>query len=70
MASLQEQTAAADFFQRPFEQTEPVLKALADTQAQLDEVTERWIELDEQAPDSGRQQMLIHLDNTSMLATQ
>ena len=49
VASLQEQTAAADFFQRPFEQTEPVLKALADTQAQLDEVTERWIELDEQS---------------------
>ena len=49
VASLQEQTAAADFFQRPFEQTEPVLKALADTQAELDEVTERWIELDEQS---------------------
>jgi len=49
VATLQEQTAAADFFQRPFEQTEPVLKALADTQAQLDEVTERWIELDEQS---------------------
>ena len=49
VASLQKQTAAADFFQRPFEQTEPVLKALADTQAQLDKVTERWIELDEQS---------------------
>ena len=49
VATLQEQTAAADFFQRPFEQTEPVLKALADTQAELDEVTERWIELDEQS---------------------
>ena len=49
VASLQEQTAAADFFQQPFEQTEPVLKALADTQAELDEVTERWIELDEQS---------------------
>ena len=49
VASLQKQTAAADFFQRPFEQTEPVLKALADTQAQLDKVTERWIQLDEQS---------------------
>ena len=49
VASLQKQTAAVDFFQRPFEQTEPVLKALADTQAQLDKVTERWIELDEQS---------------------
>ena len=49
VASLQKHTAAADFFQRPFEQTEPVLKALADTQAQLDKVTERWIELDEQS---------------------
>ena len=49
VASLQKQTAAADFFQRPFEQTEPVLKALAGTQAQLDKVTERWIDLDEQS---------------------
>ena len=49
VAELQAQTAAADFFQRPFAQTEPILKALTDTQAELDKTTERWIELEEQS---------------------
>ena len=49
VAELQAQTAATDFFQRPFAQTEPILKALTDTQAELDKTTERWIELEEQS---------------------
>jgi ATP-binding cassette subfamily F protein uup len=47
VAELQAQTDATDFFQRPFAQTEPILKALTDTQAELDRTTERWIELEE-----------------------
>ena len=49
VSTLQEQTAAPEFFQQPFAETEPVLKELADTQAQLDNATERWIELEEMA---------------------
>ena len=49
MNTLQEQTAAPEFFQRPFAETEPVLKELADTQALLNSATERWIELEEMA---------------------
>lgn len=49
VAELQAQTAATDFFQRPFAQTEPILKALTDTQAELDKTTQRWIELEEQS---------------------
>ena len=49
MSTLQEQTAAPEFFQKPFAETEPVLKELVDTQAQLDNATERWIELEEMA---------------------
>ena len=47
VSTLQEQTATPEFFQRPFAETEPVLKELADTQSQLDNATERWIELEE-----------------------
>jgi ATP-binding cassette subfamily F protein uup len=49
IAELQEQTTEPDFYQRPFEETEPVLKALAETQTHLDTATERWIELEEMA---------------------
>ena len=49
LAELQEQTTEPDFYQRPFEETEPVLKALAETQTHLDTATERWIELEEMA---------------------
>ena len=47
VSTLQEKTATPEFFQRPFAETEPVLKELADTQSQLDNATERWIELEE-----------------------
>ena len=49
VSTLQEQTATPEFFQRPFAETEPVLKELADTQSRLDNATERWLELEEMA---------------------
>ena len=47
LATLLEQTGAADFYNQDFSETEPVLKALAETQQALDTATERWIELEE-----------------------
>ena len=47
LAALTEQTSAADFYNQDFSETEPVLKALAETQQALDAATERWIELEE-----------------------
>ena len=47
LAALTEQTSAADFYNQDFSETEPVLKALAETQQSLDAATERWIELEE-----------------------
>ena len=47
LESLNEQSAAPDFYSRDFAVTEPVLKELAVTQEALDTATERWIELEE-----------------------
>ena len=47
LATLTEQTGAADFYNQDFSETEPVLKALDETQQALDTATERWIELEE-----------------------
>ena len=47
LAALTEQTSAANFYNQDFSETEPVLKALAETQQALDTATERWIELEE-----------------------
>ena len=47
LESLNEQSAAPDFYSRDFAVTEPVLKELAVTQEALDKATERWIELEE-----------------------
>ena len=47
LATLTEQTGAANFYNQDFSETEPVLKALAETQQALDTATERWIELEE-----------------------
>ena len=44
---LTKQTSAANFYNQDFSETEPVLKALAETQQALDTATERWIELEE-----------------------
>ena len=47
LAALTKQTSAANFYNQDFSETEPVLKALAETQQALDTATERWIELEE-----------------------
>ena len=47
LAAFTKQTSAADFYNQDFSETEPVLKALAETQQALDAATERWVELEE-----------------------
>ena len=48
-AALEEQIAAPDFYNQPFELTEPVLQALNDRHWEIHKATERWIELQEMA---------------------
>jgi ABC transport system ATP-binding/permease protein len=47
IASLQGRIAAADFYAQPWEQTQPVLDALAARIAEHDRLAERWLELEE-----------------------
>nr|MBO8919203.1 hypothetical protein [Proteus mirabilis] len=42
LGCLQEEVAAADFFTRPHEETEKVLKALADKENELETAFDRW----------------------------
>ena len=49
IAVIQEQIADPDFYQKPFEETQPVMDKLSEVQAKLDEATERWMELEEMA---------------------
>jgi ABC transport system ATP-binding/permease protein len=44
---LQQQIAAPDFYAQPWEQTQPVLDALALQNAEHDGLAERWLELEE-----------------------
>ena len=44
---LQTMCAAADFYSRPYEQTQPLLDELTNIQVTLDEKTERWLQLEE-----------------------
>lgn len=46
LGCLQEEVAAADFFTRPHEETEKVLKALADKENELETAFDRWQELE------------------------
>lgn len=46
---IQEETSAPGFYQKSFDETQPVMDKLSDVQAKLDEVTERWMELEEMA---------------------
>lgn len=45
--SLQLQISDPDFYLQPHEQTAPVISALEDKQAELDQAMERWAELDD-----------------------
>jgi len=46
-AALEEQVAAPDFYQQPYETTQPVLQALEDKMWEIHRATERWVELQE-----------------------
>jgi ATP-binding cassette subfamily F protein uup len=49
LATLQTTMADPSFYDKPFSETEPLLKEVAETQATLDTATERWMELEEMA---------------------
>lgn len=46
LSALQEEVSGADFFTRPHEETEKVLKALADKEQELETAFDRWQELE------------------------
>jgi len=43
---LQEQTNQADFYSRPYEETQVILDELSNKQAKLEKSIERWSELE------------------------
>ena len=47
IAAIEAQIAAPGFYERPWEQTQPVLDGLAAKHAEHDRLAERWIELEE-----------------------
>jgi ABC transport system ATP-binding/permease protein len=47
LEALQKQTNDSSFYQKPHEQTAPVLEALGAKQAELDQALERWAELED-----------------------
>lgn len=49
LATLQSTMADPSFYDKPFSETEPLLKEVAEVQAGLDTATERWVELEEMA---------------------
>jgi ATP-binding cassette subfamily F protein uup len=46
VASLEAEAAARDFYSRPFAEVEPILNEIASTKRALEEVLQRWIELE------------------------
>jgi len=49
VAELQDMISAADFYSRPSEEVSATLEQLSETEARLESVIERWMELEEQA---------------------
>lgn len=47
VAKIQEVIAEPSFYEKPFEETQPVMDELASIHKKLDEATERWMELEE-----------------------
>ena len=47
VALLEAQAAAPDFYEKPYAEVEPVLNEIASTRRALEEVLERWIELED-----------------------
>ena len=48
VASLEAEIGTPDFYDRPFNQTRPVLDAMLSKQAELDVAVDRWIYLEEE----------------------
>ena len=46
LSDLHEQTSAPEFYEQPFEQTQPIMERLATCQTELDLAIERWGELE------------------------
>jgi ATP-binding cassette subfamily F protein uup len=46
LAALEARAAAPDFYDRPFAEVEPILNEIASTKRELEEVLERWMELE------------------------
>ena len=46
IAALEAEAADPDFYSRPFAEVEPVLNEIASTKRELEEVLERWMELE------------------------
>jgi ATP-binding cassette subfamily F protein uup len=46
VAELEEQVSDPDFYNRPFEQVQPVLDELSETQQSLETAMDRWAELE------------------------
>jgi ATP-binding cassette subfamily F protein uup len=44
---LQQETSAADFYNQPYEKTQPVLDELQQTHVEMDKLTNQWLELEE-----------------------
>jgi len=47
IAELEQQMSSEEFFQQDYEQTQPVMEQLAALQRELEQATERWVELEE-----------------------
>ena len=47
IAEWQQQIGLAEFYDQPYDKTQPVLSGLTDAQSKLESLTERWFELEE-----------------------
>ena len=48
VASLEAEIGAPDFYDRPFDETRPVLDAMLSKQTELDAAVDRWVDLEEE----------------------
>ena len=48
VAAFEAEIGTPDFYDRPFDETRPVLDAMLSKQAELDVAIDRWVELEEE----------------------
>ena len=48
VASLEAEIGTPDFYDRPFDETRPVLDAMLSKQTELDAAVDRWVDLEEE----------------------